>query len=305
MSGPSAKPLPGPTSVQQPPPGEAESHAAAVILPDPWWLVVALSVVLLVAILIYFRRRSGPDLERFEEEHGVPVHATVPASTREVWVSRAGEAPLAVAEPRDAAVESMRSLRTALYLLRRDGAANRVVAITSSRSGEGRSFVAANLAAVLAETGARVLLLDADLRNGSLHRRFGLADGCGLGELLEGSVRIGSVISGTGVKGLDLIPAGNPSAEPSQLLGSGRFSRLLEHLVRYRYIVIDSASLEAPDDALPVLRRADVALMVVRGGAAPGIGRLREQGVDLHGVVFNRVRVSARRSRDGRDFGYA
>ena len=297
--------------VQGQPPAEptttevTDPFAVVTALEPWWWLVVALLV--LIVVIVYRRRRAGPDPEVFERRHELPVRATVPVSTRQSELRRTGEdGPLAVVESGDIAVESMRSLRTALHLAPHEGA-NRVVAIVSPKAGQGRSFVAANLAAVLAETGGRVLLVDGDLRNGSLHRQFGLPDGRGLAELLAGDAGFGSVICGTGVERLELIPAGCCSSDPQELLNSRRFALVLKRLTPYRHIVIDTPPLAAADDALPVTRLADVALMVLNAGrgAEPGIARLREENIALHGVVFNRIRVPARRGGDGRRFGYA
>ncbi len=304
MSAPAANP----PLAQQPaetPGAEVAGSSLAGALPDPWWWLVALALV--AALLIYYWRRSGPDPERFERQYELPVRATVPRSRRQGELQRAGqEAPLAAVEPDDPAAQSMRSLRAALYLLMGEGG-NRVVTVLSRKAGQGGSFVAANLAVALAGGEGRVLLLDGDLRTGALHRQFGLPDGCGLAELLSGDTGIGSVICGTGVEGLELIPAGCGSpADPDELLGSRRFTLLLKHLGSYRHIVIDTPPLATGGGALSVARLADVALLVLRGerGVGPDIERLHGEGVALHGVVFNRFGTSSRRGRNGRRFGY-
>ncbi|HFC53420.1 MAG TPA: hypothetical protein ENJ43_03200 [Gammaproteobacteria bacterium] len=300
MSATAGNPVQGQSSVQVPA-AEAANPSTGDAFPDPWWWIAGALLVLLV--LVYRWRRSRPDPDRFERKYELPVRAVVPRGGRQ---HPEEEGLLAVVAPDDVAVQGMRSLRTALHLSMGEGG-NRVVAILSRRAGAGCSFVAANLAAVLAEGGKRVLLLDGDLRNGSLHRQFGLADGCGLAELLSGDAGVGSVICGTGVKRLELIPAGGPPANPEELLGGRRFALLLQRLGAYDHIVIDTSPLATGDGALAAARLADVALMVVKGrrGAGPGIARLRHEKIALHGVVFNRVRLPARRGRDGRRFGYA
>lgn len=171
------------------------------------------------------------------------------------------------------ASEAFRSLRTNLAFAggERDP---QVILVTSARPGEGKSTVAANLAVAFAQGGSRTLLIDADLRRGSLGGVFGLPREPGLSDALAGALTAPEAVQevplGERSAALHLIASGRVTADSTELLASDGFERLLRELRgRYDRIVLDSPALQPVADASVLGRSADASLVVVRAGATP------------------------------------
>jgi tyrosine-protein kinase Etk/Wzc len=249
------------------------------------------------------------DPEEVERRIGLPVYAIVPHSVREERLARIRRKArraslLAGAASRDPAVEAVRSLRTALQFALVK-APNQVVAILGPAPAVGRSFVAANLAAVAAETGKRVVVIDCDMRNARLHRYLGVSGHPGLSELLGGTVAIHEAIRPSGIPGLDLLAAGGSPPNPSALLSGDRFVRIVAELAaQYDHVFLDTPPVLAVTDAAIVGRVAGVNLLVLgarrrscREGAA-AVKTFEQAGARLGGVVLNDVcRAMSRRRR--------
>ena len=259
------------------------------------------------AVFLWRALRSGvedPDL--LERQLGISVYATVPHSRVQKKISRQirkGEQSqvLAVQDPEEAAVESLRNLRTALHFAAL-GAKNKVLMITGPAPGIGKSFISVNLAAVMASAGAKVLLIDADMRKGYLHQYLGLGREKGLSNVIGGTLDIGAAIHKTAVSGLDFMPTGALPPNPAELLLHERFSSTLEALAsQYDHVVIDSPPVLAVTDAAIVGRLSGTTLLVVKAGAHPmreieqAVKRLKQAGVNLRGLLFNDVKVTSNR----------
>jgi non-specific protein-tyrosine kinase len=172
-----------------------------------------------------------------------------------------------VEAPRSAASESYRTVRTNVQFSSLDVPVGSIV-VTSAQSREGKSTVAANLAATMAQAGKRVLLVDADLRRPALHRLFGLSNRHGLTDLLLNDRRtVEDVALDTHVPGLQVLPSGPQPPNPSEALGSRRMRQVLEETRRSADVVIlDSPPLLAVADGLVLGATADAAILVVRSG---------------------------------------
>jgi capsular exopolysaccharide synthesis family protein len=165
-------------------------------------------------------------------------------------------------------VESLRSLRTSLLLLR-TGRRSQVVLVTSSIEGEGKSKIAVNLAGMLAQLGARVLLVDADLRRPSVHEELSLDCGAGLGAALIGNgdpeIHIYDAL-----KNLSVLCGQEPAPMPAELLASQRMSELLRRWRNeYDFILLDSPPILPATDALVLSQMSDITLLVARHGFTP------------------------------------
>ncbi|WP_061119083.1 MULTISPECIES: polysaccharide biosynthesis tyrosine autokinase [unclassified Caballeronia] len=279
-----------------------------------WRVLLALSAVLGVVLGIvaaFLRRALFGGVERsveIERALGIPVCAVVPHSVRQVRLQEdmrrklPGVHVLAARSPGDVAVEGVRSLRTVLQSI--SGAhRNNVIMITSSTPGAGKSFLSANLAAVQAAGGKRVLLIDADMRMGNMHASFGPSDGPGLRELLNGAP-FDDVVRRDVIEGVDLIPRGADSANPADILMSGRLNELLDAASRrYDSVVIDTPPVLAVTDASLIGRQAGTTLLVVRHGRQSvaevheALSRLQNSDVSVSGILF--TDVPAERSRYG------
>jgi succinoglycan biosynthesis transport protein ExoP len=165
-------------------------------------------------------------------------------------------------------LESLRSLRTSLLLLR-SGRRSQVVLITSSVAGEGKSKVAVNLAGVLAQLGARVLLVDADLRCPTVHAELKLDGSAGLGAALVGDGHP-AIRKYDALKNLSLLCGDEITSMPAELLASQRMVELLrEWRHEYDYVVLDSPPVLPATDALVLAQMSDVTLLLARHGFTP------------------------------------
>jgi polysaccharide biosynthesis transport protein len=160
--------------------------------------------------------------------------------------------------------ESLRSLRTSL-MLSRSGGPPQVLLLTSSTAGEGKSTVSLNLATVLSQQGARVLLVDADLRRPVLHQRIGLSIEDGLSALLSSEREKLPPQQVEGVPNLLVMCGGPPPPFPAELLGSRRMQMLLSQWRQeYDFIVLDGPPVLPVTDAVVLSQQCDAVLMVAR-----------------------------------------
>ena len=206
------------------------------------------------------------------------------------------------------ALEAYRSLRTSL-LLSNPGAPPQAILVTSALPGEGKSTTGANTAICLAQTGARTLLIDLDLRKPALAKAFGVSAEQGMTTFLTGNSDLSSQIHQTAFPNLHLVPTGPRAPNPPELIGSERMATGLR-LVReyFNYIVIDSPPVLEITDALVVSPKVDGVILVVQGGKTPrkAVAKAAERfatvGAKLLGVLINDVDVE--RSRYGYYYPY-
>ncbi|WP_157683361.1 polysaccharide biosynthesis tyrosine autokinase [Microlunatus soli] len=215
---------------------------------------------------------------------------------------KSGHSPLiADWDEGSARAEAFRQLRTAIQFADVDNPM-KIVAVTSSMSGEGKSGVSANLAMAFAEAGHRVLLMDADLRRPSIADYFGLEGSRGLTNALVGQVDIDDVIQGWGDRHrLSVLPAGAVPPNPSEILGSQRMAAMLDDFRSgYDVIVIDTPPLLPVTDAAIIAAKADGALVIARYGKtkrqefAGSTDALRAVDARIVGAVINRVPTKKR-----------
>jgi len=206
---------------------------------------------------------------------------------------QATKRPLIVqAEPNSPRAEAFRSLRTNLQFLDVEGGPRSFV-ITSSVPSEGKSTTTANLAIVMAQSGARVLVIDGDLRSPSVATLFGVEGGVGLSDVLIGRVRLQDAIQVWGMKNLSLLPAGTMPPNPSELVGSQAMVSLLRHVEKeFDVVLIDSPPLLPVTDSALLSKHVRGALVVVaagrthRGQLAGSIESLQNVGSNVAGIVL-------------------
>jgi capsular exopolysaccharide synthesis family protein len=219
-------------------------------------------------------------------------------------VAQQGEVAMTLLElndPRYMYAESYRSLRSALLFLPGEGERPKVLLITSAVPNEGKSTVAANLARTLAMGGSRVLLVDADIRKGHLHKLLGLQSEPGLVELLRQPDSLDGVIQRDSLQNFAFLSRGKALSHSSDLFLSQAFDSLLARLRReFDYVLIDSSPVFATDDASTLAPKVDGTLFVVRGNYSgarqvrEALELLRQRQAKVLGLVFNRADVSAR-----------
>jgi len=275
-------------------------------------LVVAMALMLgLLGGFVFVLTRNAffrgiRDPQEIEAHTGLNVYSTIPLSdaqltmTRKVADKQPGVHILAQTMPQDVAVESLRSLRTALQFAMLETGNNRVL-ITGATPSVGKSFVSANFAAVLASAGKRILLIDADLRKGHLNQYFGTTRGGGLSELIAGSLKPSQAIRREMLPNLDVITTGVLPPNPAELLLSGAFANQLESLsAEYDLVIIDTAPVLAAADTLSVAIHVGTLLLVARAGQTQmgelheSARRLAHAGKSATGVLFNAMDLSRR-----------
>jgi receptor protein-tyrosine kinase len=188
---------------------------------------------------------------------------------------RPGESPVseqvvAAYNPFSPQVEALRALRSELLLRWFDGhPQHKALAIVSAGGKEGRSYIASNLAVVFSQLGGRTLLIDADLRNASQHKLFGLENRVGLSAMLAGRAGAEAVQRIPPLANLSILPAGVLPPNPQELLARPVFAHLLRQLSEHvDFILLDSPPADESADAQTLAVRAGAALVVVRKNAS-------------------------------------
>lgn len=162
--------------------------------------------------------------------------------------------------------EALRGLRSQLMLRWFDGSPQQgALAMTSVDRADGKSFICANLGVVFSQLGEKTLIIDGDLRNSTLHKKFGIRNRMGLSGLLSGRAGIDEIIPVPGLNNLAVLPAGPQPPNPQELLGREEFSRFLAAMAgTFDVILIDTPSAQQASDAQVVAQRARAAIIVGR-----------------------------------------
>jgi tyrosine-protein kinase Etk/Wzc len=250
--------------------------------------------------------RGARDAQEIEAATGLSVYSTIPLSSHQELIAqkaaskRPGLHLLAQSHPDDPAIESLRSLRTALQFAMLDAQSNRVI-ITGATPAVGKSFVSANFAALLAAGGKRVLLVDADVRKGHLNQYFGVPRAGGLSELVTGSIGVSHAIRKDLIPNLDLITTGILPPNPAELMMSPALPVLLDRLSPdYDLIIIDTAPVLVAADTSAVSAYGGTVLLVARanqtqmGELHESCKRLAHAGKSVTGVLLNALDTSRR-----------
>lgn len=255
------------------------------------------------------------DPHAIEQRLGLTVSATVPHSKVQEQLysqikSKAKKiSVLAQDDPSDHAIESLRSFRTSFQFSMLD-AKNNIVMVTGPTPGLGKSFISVNFAAVLAGTGKKVLLVDADLRKGYLHRYFGLERKDGVSDVIVSRIDASQATHRDVIENVDFIATGNLPPRPAELLAHRNFSEFLQRIsAQYDYVVIDTAPVLAVSDALVVAPYVGAIFNVVRGSLSTlgeieeAVKRFKQAGAEVNGIVFNDLKPSAGRYGYGSRYG--
>lgn len=207
-----------------------------------------------------------------------------------------GSVILTQVEANSSIAESYRQLRTAL-LLSSAGHAPRTLLVTSSQPAEGKTTTSVNTAISLAQTGAAVLIVDADLRRPRVHKIFGLKNNAGLSNYLAGEGDLSTLIQ-IAMPNLYVLPVGPLPPNPAELLGSPRMKTVVETLsANFDYVVIDSPPVSSFADSLILSALVEGVIIVVKGGVTPREmaqrtkAHLQSVGAKILGVVINQVKL--------------
>nr|WP_298374360.1 polysaccharide biosynthesis tyrosine autokinase [uncultured Halomonas sp.] len=269
-------------------------------------LILALGFVIVRGLL-----NRGVESPEQLEELGLPVYATVPLSEDQTKLikrirhhgDQAGKqvigGMLAKINPTDISVEALRGLRTSLHFAMLD-AHNNCIMITGPSPGIGKSFVSINLAAVCAQAGQRVLLIDGDMRKGGVHMAFNDRSEAGLSEVLSGKLDIQHAVRNGGLSGLYYMSRGIAPPNPSELLMQRSFTKMIEQVSEeYDLVIIDTPPILAVTDAAVIGKLVGTTLMMARYELNPpreikiALRRLETSGVRVKGCILNAMERKA------------
>ncbi|RZT31846.1 polysaccharide biosynthesis tyrosine autokinase [Cupriavidus agavae] len=264
--------------------------------------ILGLLAALMAVLLRHVLDGGLVDADEVEQQTGLTVYATIPFSSAQAQLKPSDEAHaglLATDAPDDPAIESLRTFRTALQFALLNSA-NRVVVITGPAPGVGKSFVSLNFGAIAAKAGRKVILIDADLRRGSLNHALGRVRTPGLTEILTGAT-FDSVVQRDVVPGLDFLPTGTQPPLAADLLEHPAMESLLDLLkTRYDLILLDTPPVLAATDATILAKHAGAVFAVARADSTTARELVASQramqqaGSDIKGVLFNGLHVEGR-----------
>ncbi|HEJ7170827.1 TPA: tyrosine-protein kinase Wzc [Serratia marcescens] len=262
-------------------------------------------------VVIKMRLHRGIESPDELEQEGFNVYASIPLSEwqqkKDLQVRLASrrkvnadsDSLLANGNPADLAIEAIRSLRTSLHFAMME-AKNNVLMISGASPNIGKTFVSINLAAVIAQSGQKVLVIDADMRKGYLHSLLGIDGSNGLSDVLAQQVSIESAIKKTNVEGMDIIVRGQVPPNPSELLMTRGLGELIDWASQnYDMVLVDTPPILAVTDAAIIGHHAGTALMIARFGVNTvkevevSIRRFEQNGTNIKGVILNAVEKKA------------
>jgi len=258
-------------------------------------LLIGLGLGLGLMLLLEHLDNTVKTPDDVKTELGLPFLGMVPQVAAGPGVRRVQR--LMSESPQSAVAEAYRLLRTNLIFTSVDET-GRVIVVSSANPGEGKTTTVANVAASLAQNGAKVLAVDADLRRPTLHQHFAIHKTPGLSDLIVGKVQPSESIQVTRYKGLHVLPCGYVPPNPAELLGSRQMKEVLAALrTHYDWVLVDSAPILAMADTPVLSGWTDGLALVVAAESTtrPGVLRAADQiasvGGKVIGVILNRVNI--------------
>ncbi|HIG2031512.1 polysaccharide biosynthesis tyrosine autokinase [Klebsiella pneumoniae] len=264
-------------------------------------IVVSAGIVLLKVLL-----RRGIETPEQLEELGINVYASIPVAEAfarkkvndKGWGNRNSEQSqsfLAIENPADLAIEAIRGLRTSLHFAMME-ARNNVLMISGASPNAGKTFVSSNLAAIIAQTGKKVIFIDTDMRKGYTHKLFNVKNDKGLSDILSGKSDINGAVRTIEQANFDYISRGAVPPNPAELLMHRRFGELLNWASeRYDIVVLDTPPILVVTDAAIIGNYAGTTLLVARFELNTAkeidisVKRFEQTGVNVKGCILNGV----------------
>ncbi len=299
----------------------AQSYTRSVKPKKP--LIVVLATLLggmlaITAALLRAAFHRGVENPDDIEAIGLPVYASIPMSDWQVELDKKrqnkkiktlNETLLTISNPADLSVEALRSLRTSLHFAMME-AKNNILMISGPSPSIGKSFVSANMGAVVAKAGQRILVIDADMRKGRMECQMATTHKSGLSDYLSGQMPIEATIKELSIENFHYISRGDVPPNPSELLLHPRFQVLMEWAsANYDMVIIDTPPILAVTDAAIVGAHAGTTFMVGRFSlnTAKEIDvakqRFEKNGIEVKGFILNAV-VRKASSYYGGNYGY-
>jgi succinoglycan biosynthesis transport protein ExoP len=271
-------------------------------------LMLSLMLGIGLALLIEYLDNTFKNSGTLEDKLKLPVLGVLPRLKN--WGKDRNAMHLFIKDSTSGFAESVRTIRTGIMLSNID-IEQKVIVVTSSVPGEGKSLVSSNLAAAVAQM-KTTLLIDADMRKPVVAASYHLGKAAkGLSELVSMSAELSECIHKTDIELLDVLPSGKLPPNPLELLASNRFKLVIEELKKdYEYIIIDSAPVVAVSDPRVLARIADGVVFVVKADATShqlakkGVKKLHELHAHIVGTVLNQVSPSKKSKYGDYDSNY-
>ena len=272
--------------------------------------VLAFIISALIALINYLTHDKITSLHEISKysEGSIGILGMVPLLKTKPEVSQL----IVDKSPKSMVTESFRALRTNLQFINNEKS-SKIIAISSTISGEGKTFLAINLAGIIAFTGKKVVIIDLDMRKPKIHIGFGVKNDKGMSEILVGKNQISDCIKNSLLKNLDFITAGTLPPNPSELIVSNEFENTINKLKKnYDLIVIDNPPVGLVTDGIPVLNMSDYPIYVFKANFSrknfiQNVDRLiNENNLSKLSVVLNGVESNNRGygSKYGYGYGY-
>ncbi|MBL7918138.1 MAG: polysaccharide biosynthesis tyrosine autokinase [Bacteroidia bacterium] len=246
---------------------EKGSSSGAKVFPNSRNIVIvsvvaSLLISLLILVIFYISHNkiySISDVMKYSTQ-GVSLIGVVPRLQSSIPVSQL----IVDKNPKSVISESFRTIRTNLSFINNEPG-SKIISISSTISGEGKTFVAINIAGIFAFTGKKVVLIDLDLRKPKIHKGFGVKNDVGMSNLLTGEHQLEECLHNTTIEGLKFITAGPTPPNPSELILSDKLKQIITQLKgMFDYVVIDNAPVGLVTDGIETLRNSDYPIYVFR-----------------------------------------
>jgi capsular exopolysaccharide synthesis family protein len=263
--------------------------------------MIGLFISMLMITTKYFLHDTIANQRELERATTAPILGIIPAYVRE----KLNVSKLVVhRNPKASISEALRSIRTNLEFMFPNSQRKKIIAVTSTISGEGKTFVAINLGGVIALSGAKVVILDLDMRRPKVHTAFDEENYNGLSTLLIGKHTLSECIRSSPIETLDFIAAGPTPPNPSELILRPEFDNLLKELQqKYDVIVIDTPPIGLVTDGVLVMRKADLPIYVVRAEYSKRVF-IKNINKLIRTNNFNKLAVILNALRNTGQFGY-
>ncbi|MEA3370953.1 MAG: polysaccharide biosynthesis tyrosine autokinase [Campylobacterota bacterium] len=251
--------------------------------------ILGLILGISLAFLREFLTNTIQKTEEVEEITSIPIYGVIPLNTND--------------KIKNIYAESFRNIRTKLQFSP-ENKKNKIISVSSSVSGEGKTTIIANLAETLAQGNKKVIVLDLDMRKSSLHEYFDIENKVGISNFLTDQNTFDEVVQATDCNGLEIITTGPLPANPSELILTSTFKNLLDILKEeYDYVLIDTPPAGLVTDATIIMNYSDISFLVVRAKYTRkefvnNIDKMaKENSHNKMGIIFNGAEV-------GSEFGY-
>lgn len=224
-------------------------------------IIAALLLSLIIVLFIYIFYNDIKSIEDITKHTNASILGVLPKYKHDL---ESNKLLIVDKKPKSLIAESLRIVRTNLQFISNDPG-SKIIAITSTISGEGKTFITINLAGILAFSEKRVIILDLDMRKPKIHRQFNAENLCGISSILAGHENYTNCIRHSDLKNLDYITAGPIPPNPSELIMNQRMDNLLTQLkTKYDFIIIDNPPVGLVTDAIKSLMKADYPIYVFK-----------------------------------------